>query len=359
MFQFANAQSLLLNSDLEEVNTCTEYDAECAPEAWISSSPGFSNFFKDRNRAHSGEYCLALDAGHHSKPFFRSFIRTPLLCALRAGHQYRVSFYLKSPHPALLDSVGFYFGEIDPLLERKPVHRLAPSGYVQFPMARRNDSAWQKVEMDFVANGQEAFFQVAYFGINDVQGSTGIDREARFQIFVDDIEMYALDPAESICANWQERKDSIYGQNARHEFLKRILSYRRQQPPGPLHLPLTRIMKVDTLVLPDILFETGEAALALNQQWVLDSLCRQQHGRSIDSVSIEGHTDDTGTDTLNFRLSGERAVSVANYMRQCAWYSRALFQVKGWGSSRPLVPNLGPEQRRKNRRVEILIFYRE
>jgi outer membrane protein OmpA-like peptidoglycan-associated protein len=349
----------LLNSDLEEVNICTEYDAECAPEAWISSSPGFSNFFKDRNRAHSGEYCLALDAGHFSKPFFRSFIRTPLLCGLRAGQSYRVSFYLKSPHPALLDSVGFYFGEIDPLLERKPVHRLAPSGYVQFPTARRNDSAWQKVELAYVANGREAFFQLAYFGINDVQGSTGIDKEARFQIFVDDIEMYAVDPAESICANWQERKDSIYGQNARHEFLKRILSYRRQQPSGPLNLPLTRIVKVDTLILPDILFETGEAVLAASQQMVLDSLCRQQQGRTIDSVRVEGHTDDTGPDSMNQRLSGDRAVTVANYMRQCAWYSRARFMLQGWGSSQPLLPNDSPEQRRKNRRVEILIYYRE
>lgn len=355
----ANAQSLLLNSDLEEVNTCTEYDAECAPEAWISSSPGFSNFFKDRNRAHSGEYCLALDAGHYSKPYFRSFIRTPLLCGLRAGKKYRIRFYLKSPHPQLLDSVGVYLGEIDPLLERKPIHRLAPSGYLQFSSERRYDSSWQAVELVYTANGREAFFQIAYFGVNDVQGSTGLEKEARFQIFVDDIEMNALDSAESICANWQERKDSIYGQNARHQFLTRILSYRQRQPSGPLNLPLTRIVKVDTLILPDILFETGEAALSNDQQWILDSLCRRQQGRSIDSVRVEGHTDDTGPDTLNQRLSGDRAVAVANYMRQCAGYSRARFMLQGWGSSQPLVPNDSPEQRRKNRRVEILIYYRE
>lgn len=348
-----------MNSDLEEVNICTEYDAECAPEAWISSSPGFSNFFKDRNRAHSGEYCLALDAGHYSKPYFRSFIRTPLLCGLRVGKKYRIRFFLKSPHPQLLDSVGVYLGEIDPLLERKPIQRLAPSGYMQFSSERRNDSSWQEVELVYTANGREAFFQIAYFGMNDVQGSTGLEKEARFQIFVDDIEMYAEDPAESICANWQERKDSIYGQNARHQFLTRILSYRQRQPSGPLNLPLTRIVKIDTLILPDILFETGEAVVAARQQMILDSLCRQQQGRTIDSVRVEGHTDDTGPDSLNQRLSGDRAITVANYMRQCAWYSRARFMLQGWGSSQPIVPNESPEQRRKNRRVEILIYYRE
>jgi flagellar motor protein MotB len=33
--------------------------------------------------------------------------------------------------------------------------------------------------------------------------------------------------------------------------------------------------------------------------------------------------------------------------------------LQGRGSSQPIVPNDNPEQRRKNRRVEILIYYRE
>ncbi|MFN4315795.1 MAG: OmpA family protein [Chitinophagaceae bacterium] len=352
------AQSLLLNGDMEQPNTCTEYQVECAPEAWISSSPGFSNFFKDRNRAHSGEYCVGIDAGHSSKPFFRSFIRSRLLCGLRPGNSYRLRFFLKSFHP-ILDSIGYYFGEIDPLTERKPIHRLAPDGFLKKEGGFVRDSSWQEVIIDYKATGRERFFQLAYFGRNDISGPTGLEMMAVFQVFVDDISLVPLDPNESLCSGWQERSEEIYGENARHEFLRRAISYRRNDPTQPIGLPLTRVVKIDSLQMPDLFFETGKATLRTAYSNILDSLCRMQNGRQIDSVAVWGHTDNTGADTLNLRLSQHRAQAVAEYMRQCVYYTRARFRVQGWGSSRPLTPNDSPANRQRNRRVEILIYYRD
>lgn len=352
------AQSLLLNGDFETVNSCTEFDAECAPEAWISSSPGFSNYFKDANRANSGQYCMAIDAGHSNKPFFRSFIRSRLLCAMRAGARYQLQFLIKSPH-RILDSVGFYFGERDPLLERKPIHRLAPTAYIAASNPFRSDSSWQAVRITYTATGREAFFQLAYFGINDVTGSTGLERESRFQILVDDISLTPADPDESLCSGWEQRKQDIFEENARHQFLQRSLAIRRGENLTEPTLPKMQIPQVDTLTISDILFETGLSNLKKEYLEVLDSVCARQSGRHIDSLVIEGHTDDTGADTLNERLSRERALAVARHLRSCASLQSVFFRVEGRGSSRPLYPHTDPLSRQRNRRVELLIFYRE
>ena len=213
--------------------------------------------------------------------------------------------------------------------------------------------------IDYKASGRERFFQLAYFGRNDVSGPTGLEMMAVFQIFVDDISLVPLDPNESLCAGWQERTEEIYGENARHEFLRRAISYRRNDPNKPIGLPLTRVVKIDSLHMPDLFFETGKATLRTAYSNILDSLCRMQNGRQIDSVAVWGHTDNTGADTMNLRLSQNRAQAVAEYMRQCVYYSRARFLVQGWGSSRPLAPNDHPANRQHNRRVEILIYYRD
>lgn len=354
-----NAQSLFLNGGFEDVNECTEYDAKCAPEAWISSSPGFANYFNDANRALTGSKCMAIEAGHSSKPFFRSFIRTELVCGLLKGQQYRLFFYIKSPHYKLLDSVGFYFGSNEPLMERRPVHKLAPSGFLTPHNRFGPDTNWQKVDILYTARGGEKFFTLAYFGVNDITGSTGVSMVNVFQVFIDEIALAPNDPAETLCAEWEGRKEEIYGMNARHQFLNRVLRAGSLPPDKPLALPLTRVVKRDTVILPDVLFETGTAILSSSYQSVLDSFCRKQSGRTIDSLIITGHTDNTGADTMNLRLSNERARAVAGYLQRCAHLGRVYVKVDGKGSSQPVAPNDTPQSRQRNRRVEMLLYFRE
>lgn len=276
---------------------------------------------------------------------------------MRAGARYQLQFFIKSPHQ-ILDSVGFYFGEMDPLLERKPIHRLAPTGYVVAKDSFRPDSSWQAVQISYTATGREAFFQLAYFGMNDVTGPTGLERENRFQILIDDISLTPVDPNETICAGWQQRQQDIYEENARHQFLRRSLAIRQGENLAEPFLPAMRVPQVDTLTISDILFETGLSTLKNEYLVVLDSVCARQSGRQIDSLVIEGHTDDTGTDTLNARLSKERAMAVARQLRACHSLQSVFFRVEGWGSSRPLSPNIDPISRQRNRRVELLIYYR-
>ena len=79
------------------------------------------------------------------------------------------------------------------------------------------------------------------------------------------------------------------------------------------------------------------------------SLLRQHpQGR----VRIEGHTDNTGPDTVNLRVSRDRAAAVANYLMARGIPADQLV-VTGYGSTQPIADNSTERGRTQNRRIEI------
>jgi outer membrane protein OmpA-like peptidoglycan-associated protein len=70
------------------------------------------------------------------------------------------------------------------------------------------------------------------------------------------------------------------------------------------------------------------------------------------TLSVNGHTDDVGSDAYNQKLSERRAQAVYDYLA-AAGISPAIMTVQGWGKTRPLVEGTSPEARAKNRRVEL------
>ena len=72
-------------------------------------------------------------------------------------------------------------------------------------------------------------------------------------------------------------------------------------------------------------------------------------------VRVEGHTDSTGSASLNQRLSENRASSVANYLMQRGVPSNRI-EAAGYGFSRPVADNSTEYGRAQNRRVEILLI---
>ncbi|MET0391634.1 MAG: OmpA family protein [Chitinophagaceae bacterium] len=352
-------QDLLVNGGLEEENICTEYRINCAPEAWISSSSGFANYFKDANRAHAGLHCMAIEAGHVTKPFQRTFIRSALVCGLRKGGRYRLSFFIKSPHP-VLDSIGVSFTSTDPLLETKPLHRWQPSlllGGAGLVFA--TDSSWQRVELVYTASGEEAFIAIGNFSKRDITGDMYLPMESHFFVFFDDFSLLPDDPAERICNDWQQTREDIYGQDERHEFLQRSLKYRRSQAPAKVQRTPNLLLRADTLLLPDMWFATGKKDLQPAGFRLLDSFCIALRGKALDSLVIEGHADNTGSRQLNESLSQARAEVVAIRLSQCIYMARVPLTVRGSGSRRPVASNETEQGRQQNRRVEMMAYFRE
>jgi outer membrane protein OmpA-like peptidoglycan-associated protein len=70
------------------------------------------------------------------------------------------------------------------------------------------------------------------------------------------------------------------------------------------------------------------------------------------TVSVNGHTDDVGTDAYNQKLSERRAQAVADYLVK-AGLSQEIVSVTGHGKSLPLVRASSEAARAKNRRVEL------
>ncbi len=76
-------------------------------------------------------------------------------------------------------------------------------------------------------------------------------------------------------------------------------------------------------------------------------------------VSIEGHTDDIGSDIYNQTLSFKRAVTAATHLVLRDGFDPTRIFVKGYGESRPIDDNSTDDGRSLNRRVELLILVPE
>ena len=73
-------------------------------------------------------------------------------------------------------------------------------------------------------------------------------------------------------------------------------------------------------------------------------------------IAIEGHTDNVGKAKENQILSENRAIAVYNYLTQNNIAENRL-SYKGYGESKPLVPNESENGRRINRRTSFKIIH--
>jgi OOP family OmpA-OmpF porin len=104
----------------------------------------------------------------------------------------------------------------------------------------------------------------------------------------------------------------------------------------------------------EVLFAFDSDALSEHAPAALDRVVESLRGEPGARVTVEGHTDDVGTDEYNLSLSERRAQAVAAYLVQQG-VARDHLASRGYGKGRPAAANDGDEGRRRNRRVEIVI----
>jgi outer membrane protein OmpA-like peptidoglycan-associated protein len=75
----------------------------------------------------------------------------------------------------------------------------------------------------------------------------------------------------------------------------------------------------------------------------------------ITRVEIQGHTDNVGSADHNLDLSQRRADSVRRWLVEQGGVESSRLESKGYGSTRPLVPNITPANRARNRRSQFII----
>jgi outer membrane protein OmpA-like peptidoglycan-associated protein len=107
------------------------------------------------------------------------------------------------------------------------------------------------------------------------------------------------------------------------------------------------------LVMPgNITFATSSADIRSDFFSVLNSVAKVLAEFNQTSIRVTGHTDSTGSDTINQPLSQRRADSVATYLRSQKVTSTRI-QSYGYGSRYPIASNDTPAGREQNRRVEL------
>ena len=351
------SQNLLVNPGFEEENICSEYKINCAPEGWIYSVPSYGYYFNDRELAHSGSRFVALIAGHSNKPYYRTFVRSRLLCALQKEKMYRLQFFVKSVHP-ILDSMGVYFTSYDFLFEKQSYQKITPSLYFTDATTKpvKGDTGWQKVSFDYKATGNEIFITLGNFSRKGLSGPTGVYMENNFFVLFDDISLMALDVNERLCADWRKTRDEIYEQDERHEYLDRYIKYYRNKPP-PVKKPLPTVtLHIDTLVVPDVFFATNSFMLNTKAASLLDSFALRINQYKLDSINVIGHTDSRGEEQYNKELSWRRANTVAAYLEKKI---AVPITSMGVGSDKPVADNRTADGRRRNRRVEIFLYIKK
>jgi outer membrane protein OmpA-like peptidoglycan-associated protein len=104
----------------------------------------------------------------------------------------------------------------------------------------------------------------------------------------------------------------------------------------------------------DVLFDFGKYDLRAEAREKLAKLSGIVLGHPGLNLTIEGHTDDVGSDQINQTLSDNRAKTVRGYLVQ-EGLAPTNVTAQGFGKTSPVSDNSTLAGRQKNRRVEIVV----
>jgi OOP family OmpA-OmpF porin len=107
--------------------------------------------------------------------------------------------------------------------------------------------------------------------------------------------------------------------------------------------------------LKAIQFPVGQAIIMPNNYPLLTTVQKAINAFGQPNVIVEGHTDSTGSETLNQQLSQKRAEAVKQYLIYNGTLPGGKIAAVGYGSSRPLASNATAQGRAINRRIDVII----
>lgn len=103
-----------------------------------------------------------------------------------------------------------------------------------------------------------------------------------------------------------------------------------------------------------IMFDVDSYALKASTKANLDKMAETMKEYNKTEIIVMGHTDATGSDEHNQKLSENRAASVSRFLQQNGVTAKRV-TTKGFGEQKPVASNNTASGREQNRRVEIAI----
>ncbi|MBK9420909.1 MAG: OmpA family protein [Flavobacteriales bacterium] len=209
-------------------------------------------------------------------------------------------------------------------------------------------SRWKKVGGVIDAQGDERFLIIGNFYSDDAtlherqpQGERGA------YYFIDDVNIRLAPPGMELTPRPKESLPPPPKVVVADHASTKETPLAKVEPP-----PVGKSIRLD-----NIGFDFGKATLTPESKTELDELADMLTDYPRMHIVVEGHTDDVGSDASNMTLSEDRAKAVFTFLRdrkveaeRSAW--------KGYGETKPLVPNDSEEHRALNRRVEFKVVER-
>ncbi|MFH1004301.1 MAG: OmpA family protein [Bacteroidota bacterium] len=125
--------------------------------------------------------------------------------------------------------------------------------------------------------------------------------------------------------------------------------------PVAITIPLSLIAVDSTVILKNVFFETAEYNLKDESRAELNKLISFLNNNKTMKIELSGHTDNVGDKKSNQILSANRAKSVYEYLVVNNIFKERL-TYKGYGDTKPVVPNDSDEHRQMNRRTEFKVI---
>jgi outer membrane protein OmpA-like peptidoglycan-associated protein len=360
--------NLLVNGNFEDINTCTEYNAECGVEGWFYlNEVKVQMLNNDINTKLRGSNSLGIFYNWSGYPGFTPVIGAILPCSLRKNNRYTFKGIITAKlNPKLNLKPGICLGEKFYVPKRAFSKDMKPDSMVLMkPVPNTN---FYEFEYSFVADGKEKYLA---FGTYIEEDTVSVKRRLigtqTVSLILDNFQLLPEDKMETSCPDFINNKEVIYNYNFRHKEMDHSLFGR-----GELNIlfphtdsnnitqikdPLPVISKSDTLKLGDVLFDFNKAILKPQAIKILSGYFLNSNAtNNIDSVYIEGHTDSIGTDKRNLQLSQQRCETVKDWLVMNNIITPGASSIHPFGKSRPITTNKTASGRMLNRRVEIIIF---
>lgn len=116
------------------------------------------------------------------------------------------------------------------------------------------------------------------------------------------------------------------------------------------------VKKTVSYAAQNIYFATGSTKLLSKSFGPLNEVVKVLTENPSLKLKIDGHTDNTGSDDFNLKLSDGRAAAVKTYLVSKGIGEDRL-ESEGFGENQPVADNKTAAGRQKNRRVEMKVFY--
>ena len=109
---------------------------------------------------------------------------------------------------------------------------------------------------------------------------------------------------------------------------------------------------IEVVTLEGVHFNTGSDQLSPSARKILKSVANTLRKHTRMRVEVAGHTDNTGSSSINSQLSLQRARSASEFLMGLG-INKKVLTTRGYASNQPVASNDTAEGRSQNRRVEM------